>query len=168
MNFDFSGKTAVVTGASRGIGEACARLFDAAGARVALVARSTEAMEKLAAEFTNDAVVITANLAREEDTEAAAAQALSALGRIDILVNNAGLGWNQAADAVGGKPLDLQLDVNLRNLILITSRLLPALIESRGSVVNISSVAAWVGGPEQSVYAATKGAVNSYTTQLGR
>lgn len=168
MIFDFSGKTAVVTGASRGIGEACARLFDAAGARVVLVARSTEDMEKLATAFAQKAVVVTADLAQDEDTEAAAAQVLSAVDGVDLLINNAGLGRNEPPDAITGRWLDLQVDVNLRNLILFTSRLLPSLIERRGAVVNISSVAAWSGGVQQSVYAATKGAVNSYTANLGR
>src|SRR3954449_9553823 len=77
MMFDFSGKTAVVTGASRGIGEACARLFDAAGARLVLVARGTEDLGKLAATFAREAVVVTADLGDDADTEAAAAQILS-------------------------------------------------------------------------------------------
>ncbi|MGH8981380.1 MAG: SDR family NAD(P)-dependent oxidoreductase [Acidimicrobiales bacterium] len=165
---DFSGKTAVVTGASRGIGEACARLFDAAGARLVLVARSTENMGKLAATFAREAVVVTANLIQNGDTEAAVAQVLSAVDGVDFLINNAGVNWNEPPDAITGEWLDVQLDVNLRNLILFTSRLLPSLIERRGAVVNISSVAAWGGGVEESVYAATKGAVNAYTANLGR
>lgn len=166
--FDFSGKTAVVTGASRGIGEACARLFDAAGARLVLVARGTEDMGKLAATFAREAVVVTANLVQDGDTEAAAAQVLSAVDGVDFLINNAGVNWNEPPDAITGERLDVQLDVNLRNLILFTSRLLPSLIERRGAMVNISSVAAWGGGVEESVYAATKGAVNAYTANLGR
>jgi NAD(P)-dependent dehydrogenase (short-subunit alcohol dehydrogenase family) len=166
--FDFSGKTAVVTGASRGIGEACARLFDAAGARLVLVARGTQDMGKLAATFAREAVVVTANLVQDGDTEAAAAQVLSAVDGVDFLINNAGVNWNEPPEAITGERLDVQLDVNLRNLILFTSRLLPSLIERRGAVVNISSVAAWGGGAEESVYAATKGAVNAYTANLGR
>ena len=166
--FDFSGRTAVVTGASRGIGEACARLFDAAGARLVLVARSTEDLGKLAATFAREAVVVTANLGQERDTEAAAAQVLSTVDGVDFLINNAGVNCNEPPDAITGERLDVQLDVNLRNLILFTSRLLPSLIERRGAVVNISSVAAWGGGVEESVYAATKGAVNAYTANLAR
>jgi 3-oxoacyl-[acyl-carrier protein] reductase len=166
--FDFSGKTAVVTGASRGIGEACARLFDTAGARVVLVARGTKEMGKLAATFAREAVVVAANLAQDEDTEVAAAQVLSAVDGVDFLINNAGVNWNEPPDAITSERLDVQLDLNLRNLILFTSRLLPSLIERRGAVINISSVAAWGGGLEESVYTATKGAVNAYTANLGR
>lgn len=168
VRFDFSGRTAVVTGASRGIGEACARALDAAGARVALVARGTDAMEAIAAELEHDPVVIGANLADGDQTVAAARRAVEALGGVDILVNNAGMGWNEPPEAITPKRLDLQLNLNLRNLILFTTELTPALIERRGSVVNISSVAAWGGGPEQAVYAATKGGVNAYTANLGR
>jgi NAD(P)-dependent dehydrogenase (short-subunit alcohol dehydrogenase family) len=166
--FDFGGKTAVVTGASRGIGAACARLFDAAGARLVLVARGTEDMGKLADTFARAAVVVTANLVDDGDTETAAAQVLSAVDGVDFLVNNAGVNYNEPPDAITGERLDGQVDVNLRNLILFTSRLLPSLIERRGAVVNISSVAAWGGGAEESVYAATKGAVNAYTANLAR
>lgn len=164
---DFSGKTAVVTGASRGIGEACARLFDAAGARLVLVGRSTQDMTKRAATFA-EAVVVTADLVQDGDTEAAAAQVLSTVDGVDFLINNAGVNWHEPPDAITGERLDVQLGVNLRNLILFTSRLLPSLIERRGAVVNISSVAAWAGGVEESVYAATKGAVNAYTANLAR
>ena len=165
--YDFSGKTALVTGASKGIGEACARQLDACGARVALAARSVGDMEKIAQELANDPVVIDANLAKEDQTEACAAEALAKLGGVDILVNNAGLGWNEEPTEITAKRLDLQLGVNLRNLILLTTALSASLIERKGSVINISSVAAWGGGPLQAVYAATKGGVNSYTTNLG-
>jgi NAD(P)-dependent dehydrogenase (short-subunit alcohol dehydrogenase family) len=164
--FDFNGKTAVVTGASRGIGAACARLFDAGGARLVLVARGTEDMETLTAAFARASVVVTADLG--DDGDAAAAQVLSMVDGVDVLVNNAGVNWNEPPEAITGERLDVQLNVNLRNLILFTSRLLPSLIERQGAVVNISSVAAWGGGREESVYAATKGAVNAYTANLAR
>ena len=166
--FDFTGTNVVVTGASRGIGEACARAFDAAGARVALVARSTGDLEAIAAELRHDPVVITADLASEEDVRRVADASVEQLGCVDALINNAGLGWNQPADAITAKRLDLQLDLNLRNVILLTSWLAPSLIARRGTVVNMSSVAAWGGGAEQAVYAATKGALNTLTMNLGR
>jgi NAD(P)-dependent dehydrogenase (short-subunit alcohol dehydrogenase family) len=165
-SFDLSGKTAVVTGASRGIGESCARAIDAAGARVALVARSTGAMAAIASELQHDPVTITADLASEEDVRRVAAEALTSLGEVDILVNNVGLGWNQAPEAITADKLDLQLDVNLRNVILLTSLLAPSLLERQGCVVNMSSVAAYGGGVEQAVYAAAKGGLNTLTQNL--
>ena len=156
----------MVTGASRGIGEACVRRLAAGGARVAMVARSTDAMAKIAAELEHEPVVITADLAKEEGVVAAASQAVAELGGVDVLVNNAGLGWTEPAEAITPKRLDLQLHLNLRNLILLTSTLGPSLLERRGCVVNISSVAAYFGEAEQAVYAATKGGVNSLTRNL--
>lgn len=162
----FAGKTAVVTGASRGIGEACIRRLDAEGARVALVARGTDAMEKIAAELRHDPVVITANLAKEEEVEGAAAQALDRLGGVDILVNNAGMVWAEPAEVLTAKRMDLQLSLNLRNVMLFVSTLGPSLLERRGSVVNISSVTACYYMEDQAVYAATKGGLNSYTRNV--
>ncbi|HVU73934.1 MAG TPA: SDR family oxidoreductase [Mycobacteriales bacterium] len=167
-SFDFTGTNVVVTGASRGIGAACVRAFAGAGARVALVARSTADMEAIAAQIGGDPIVITANLTAEDDVRRVADEVVDRMGAVDVLVNNAGMGWNQPADAITPKRLDLQLDLNLRNVILLTSWLAPSLIERRGSVVNMSSIAAWSGGTEQAVYAATKGALNSLTANLGR
>jgi 3-oxoacyl-[acyl-carrier protein] reductase len=165
--FDLSGKKAVVTGASRGIGEACARHLDRRGATVALLARNTEAMVHIAEELTHEPVVLTADLSREEDVLAVTRQVLACLGTVDILVNNAGLAWSEPPEAITPDRLDLQFSVNIRNLILLTSLLGPALIASRGSVVNVSSVAAYGGDSEEAVYAATKGAVNAWTSTLG-
>jgi NAD(P)-dependent dehydrogenase (short-subunit alcohol dehydrogenase family) len=164
--FDFTDKTAVVTGASRGIGEACARDLARRGARIALVARGTAAMMEVASELPNDPVVITADLADGDSCVAAAHQALAELGGVDMLVNNAGIGIMQPAVAITPKYLDLQLNLNLRSPILFTSTLGPSLLERRGAVVNVSSVAARGGNPEQAVYAATKGGLDSFTRNL--
>jgi NAD(P)-dependent dehydrogenase (short-subunit alcohol dehydrogenase family) len=163
---EFSGKTAVITGASRGIGAACARRLDAGGARVALVARSTAAMEEIAVDLQHEPVIVTADLVKEEGVMDAAAAVIGGLGGVDILVNNAGLGWTEPAEAITPKRLDLQLHLNLRNLILLTSTLGSSLLERRGCVVNVSSVAAYFGEVEQAVYAATKGGVNSFTRNV--
>jgi 3-oxoacyl-[acyl-carrier protein] reductase len=164
--YDFAGRTAVVTGASRGIGEACVRRLDTGGARVALVARSGDDMRRIAADLRNDPVVITADLADEDQAVAAAEEVLARFGHVDMLVNNAGMGWNEPPEAITKKRLDLQLALNLGNLILFTSALTNSLVQRQGAIVNVSSVAAWGGGPRQAVYAATKGGVNSYTANL--
>src|SRR5213082_2122795 len=87
--FSLVGRTAVVTGASRGIGAATARALDRAGARVALVARSGDELERVAAGMHNDPVALTADLADPEAPATVAASAAAALGAVDILVNNA-------------------------------------------------------------------------------
>lgn len=163
MTYDFGGKTAVVTGASRGIGAAIARTLAADGARVALVARSADAMQALAAELPNEPVVVEADLGAPDGWRKAADGALAALGDVDILVNNAGVSEAQPMGRVTPEGLDHTLTVNVRNLILLTDALSESLIRRRGAVVNISSVSSFSGAVGQIAYAASKGAVNSFT-----
>lgn len=163
MTYNFKGKTAVVTGASRGIGAAIARTLAADGAKVALVARTGDAIRKLAAEVGHGAVAIEADMSSADGWRAAADGALKALGEIDILVNNAGVSAAQPMGKVTPEGLDETLNVNVRNLILLTDALSASLIKRRGAVVNISSVSAFSGAMGQIAYSTSKGAVNSFT-----
>jgi NAD(P)-dependent dehydrogenase (short-subunit alcohol dehydrogenase family) len=163
MTYDFRNKTAVVTGASRGIGEAIARTLAADGAKVALVARSADRLKELAASLPNGAVAIEADMASRAGWEMAADAILKALGEVDILVNNAGVSAAQPMGKVTPEGLDETLNVNVRNLILLTNALSESLIRRRGCVINISSVSAVSGSVGQIAYSASKGAVNSFT-----
>jgi NAD(P)-dependent dehydrogenase (short-subunit alcohol dehydrogenase family) len=165
--FDLSGRTAIVTGGSRGIGAATARALDRAGARVALVARTTEALEAVAGELQNDRVVITADLADDDAPHAIAQQALAALGSLDILVNNAAAAARMPSPELDADVIDRMLAVNVRNLLLLTTAVLPSMVErGSGSIVNLSSVSGVIGTPNRSAYAATKGAVDAMTRSL--
>jgi len=166
--YEFAGKTALVTGASRGIGEETVRRLDSLGARVALIARGLEDLNVIAADLQHDPVVVRANLASEVEVYQAADTVLSAVAELDILVNNAGMGWAEAPDAITPNRLDLQLNLNIRNVMILTGVLLPSLIKRRGAIVNVSSIAAEGGDGQPAVYAATKGALNSYTRNLAR
>jgi NAD(P)-dependent dehydrogenase (short-subunit alcohol dehydrogenase family) len=163
MTYDFKGKTAVVTGASRGIGEAIARTLAQDGAKVALIARSADKLKALAASLPNGAIAIEADMSSTSGWKAAAEGALKALGDIDILVNNAGVSAAQPFGKVTPEGLDETLNVNVRNLILLTDALTASLIKRRGAVVNISSVSAYSGALGQIAYSTSKGAVNSFT-----
>ncbi len=163
MTYNFKGKTAVVTGASRGIGEAIARTLAADGARVALVARSADKLKSLAASLPNNAVAIEADMASPDGWKTVAAEALAAFGDIDILVNNAGVSAAQPMGQVTAEGLDGTLNVNVRNLILLTDALSASLIKRKGAVVNISSVSSFSGAVGQIAYSASKGAVNAFT-----
>jgi 3-oxoacyl-[acyl-carrier protein] reductase len=164
---DLSGRAAVVTGASRGIGAAIARALDAAGARVALVARTTEALEEVAAGLGHDPVVITGDLADPGSPAAIARASLDALGHVDVLVNNAAAAAREPATAIAADVVDTMLAVNVRNLLLLTSALLPSMTErGTGSIVNLSSVSGVTGTPRRAAYAATKGAVDAMTRSL--
>jgi NAD(P)-dependent dehydrogenase (short-subunit alcohol dehydrogenase family) len=161
--YDFRGRTAVVTGASRGIGATIARTLAADGARVALVARSAAALAALASQLPNNAVAIEADFAAPDGWKVAAEGVLAALGHVDLLVNNAGVATSEAMGGVTADGLDATLMVNVRNLILLTDALTPSLVARRGAVVNISSVSAASGAVGQIAYSASKGAVNSMT-----
>lgn len=163
MTYDFNNKTAVVTGASRGIGEAIARTLAADGARVALVARSADRLKAIVDDLPGGAVAIAGDLASDDGWKGVAAAALETLGEVDILVNNAGVTRAEAMGSVTPEGLDATLSVNVRSLILLTDALSASLIRRRGCVVNISSVAASSGAVGQIAYSASKGAVNSFT-----
>jgi NAD(P)-dependent dehydrogenase (short-subunit alcohol dehydrogenase family) len=165
--FSLEDRTAVVTGASRGIGAATARALDAAGARVALVARSSDDLDKVAGDLVHDPVVIEADLAEADAPASIAARALESLGHVDVLVNNAAVGVRTSSLELDGATIDSIHHVNVRSLLLLTTALLPSMIErGGGSVVNVSSVSSQVGTPNRSAYAASKGAVDAMTRSL--
>jgi NAD(P)-dependent dehydrogenase (short-subunit alcohol dehydrogenase family) len=165
--FSLEDRTAVVTGASRGIGAAIASALDAAGAQVALVARSADDLAAVAAGLEHEPVVIAIDLAEPDAPTTVAAAALAALGRVDVLVNNAALGVRTDSTELDGSMIDRIHQLNVRNLLLLTTALIPQMVEQgRGSVVNVSSVSSQVGTPRRSAYAASKGAVDALTRSL--
>ncbi|HWH34857.1 MAG TPA: glucose 1-dehydrogenase [Acidimicrobiales bacterium] len=161
-----AGRAALVTGASRGIGAAIAQALDAAGARVALTARSPEALHRQAERLHHDPVVLEADLASARAPAELARRALEALGRLDILVNNAAEAARLPSVEVDAALVDRLYAVNVRAPLLLTSALIPALAERRGSVINISSVSGVVGTPKRAAYAATKGALDAMGRSL--
>jgi NAD(P)-dependent dehydrogenase (short-subunit alcohol dehydrogenase family) len=165
--FSLTDRTAVVTGASRGIGASIATALDGAGARVGLVARSAQDLEKVASGLRHDPVLIQADLGQPDAPATVAAAAQEALGPVDVLVNNAGAGVRTASTDLDGDTIDALLTLNVRNLLLLTTALLPAMVErGRGSIINVSSVSSQVGTPRRSAYAASKGAVDAMTRSL--
>ena len=159
------GRTAVVSGAGRGIGAAIAQALDAAGARVALIARTETQLKETAATLVNDPVVIVADLGTHEGPPAAGAEALDALGgRVDVLVNNAAVALRKPSDELTADEIDWMLHTNVRSALLLTTAILPSMIAARsGSIVSISSVSALRGTPRRAAYAASKAAVDGMT-----
>jgi NAD(P)-dependent dehydrogenase (short-subunit alcohol dehydrogenase family) len=159
------GRTAIVTGASRGIGAAIARALDAAGARVALVARDRAGLDAVAGGLRHDPVVITADLADAEQPTTAARQALEAFdGRCDVLVNNAGAAIRADSHTLAAADLDRLWHINVRAALLINAVVLPAMMERRsGAIVNLSSISGVRGAPRRAAYAATKAALDGIT-----
>ncbi len=162
------GRTAIVTGAGRGIGAAIATALDAGGARVALVARSADQLQATAGALRNDPVVIAADLGTPDGPGAAVATAAEAFGgRIDVLVNNAGIGLRKESETLTVDELDEVWNVNVRSALLATVAVLPAMLSAgSGSIISISSISGLRGAPRRAVYAASKAALDGMTRSL--
>ncbi|MDE2793110.1 MAG: SDR family oxidoreductase [Paracoccaceae bacterium] len=160
-------KTALVTGASRGIGEATVRALDAAGARVVLTAQTVKDLERVAADLRNDPLVIPHGLAETGAGTHLAETVLSETGGVDVLVNNAGFAIRGKPEELTEADLDRIFAVNFRSQLMLTIGLGPAMIErGGGSIVNVSSVASLRGPVRRMAYAATKGAIDAMTRAL--
>ncbi|MFC4454020.1 SDR family NAD(P)-dependent oxidoreductase [Deinococcus sonorensis] len=165
-----SGKVALVTGASSGIGEATARALAQEGAAVALVARRQDRLEALAAAITQAggrAEVIALDIAQDEHARDAVRRTVGALGRLDILVNNAGL--MLLGPVTGADITDWQrmLDLNVRAVMTLTHAALETMTpQQSGHIVNISSVSGRGASPTSAGYSATKWALGGFSEGL--
>ena len=160
-----AGKTVVITGASRGIGAEAARVFAAAGANVALIARSSDAIEKLAAEIGEQAIALTCDVASYASVEGAIAKAKETFGSVDILINNAGV-IEPIAHLASANPDEwgTVIDINLKGVFNGMRAVLPMMIASGGgSILTISSGAAHGPVEAWSHYCASKAAVKMLT-----
>jgi short-subunit dehydrogenase len=167
---------AIVTGASRGIGLALATALTEEGYAVTLTARKPDLLEQAANALRGEGAQVehlAANLADEAAVSAVVTHHREAFGRLDVLVNNAGVGIGAAADEHQPKYVDMQIDVNIRAIVLFY-RECAALLRAAGAehrnalVVNMASLAGKSPQPWLSVYSATKAAVVAYTTAMNK
>ncbi len=150
------GRTALVTGASSGIGAATARLLDAEGIRVAVVGRDLTALVDVARDFTGP-VTIQADLATSTGPSEAVAQAVAALGRLDIVISNAGAGWAGPFQTMTAGELDAVLDINLRAGAHLLRAALPHLIAGGGGqIVLVGSITGLLPLGGEAAYSASK------------
>ncbi|MGJ0203327.1 glucose 1-dehydrogenase [Leucobacter sp. gxy201] len=172
LNWDFTSRRVLVTGAASGIGYGVASLFARSGARVAVLDRPGDALDAAVASLSEAAqeavIAIPADLSSLDEIERAAGEVEQRLGGLDTLVNNAGVGKEIALVDTDDAHLDFVLDVNLRAVIALTRELVPALIRSGdgASVINLASQAAKVGNPGITVYSASKAGVIGFTRSL--
>ncbi|QDK34474.1 SDR family NAD(P)-dependent oxidoreductase [Sphingomonas sp. IC081] len=161
-------KTALVTGATSGIGEACARAFVAAGWRVIGTGRRAERLDALKAELGTDKFHAAVFDVRDEAARDAALAALPAeFAGIDCLVNNAGLALGtEPAQSASLDSWKTMIDTNVTALVSLTHKLLPALVERKGAIVNLSSVAATYPYTGGNVYGGTKAFVHQFSLGL--
>jgi NAD(P)-dependent dehydrogenase (short-subunit alcohol dehydrogenase family) len=167
--FRLDGKVALVTGASSGLGARFARVLDAAGARVVLVARRRERLESVASEL-REALVVPADLGKLDTAGDPVAEAVSAFGRIDVLVNNAGLADHHPALEEPLESFTRVLDINLTAPFVLAQRAAQDMVrrDEGGSIVNIASMLGLVGIGRipQAGYAASKGGLVNLTREL--
>jgi 3-oxoacyl-[acyl-carrier protein] reductase len=166
------GKNALVTGASQGIGRACAVALAQAGARVALAARNEAKLAEVAAEIVaggGSAEVIAIDIASEESIKAGAKAAIERLGSIAILVNNAGITKDGLMLRMKRADWDAVLATNLTGAFLMTQAVVGSMLKARwGRIINISSVVGEMGQTGQTNYAASKAGLIGLTKSLAR
>lgn len=136
------------------------------GFELTLAARTRDKVEKAAAEL--GAHAVTADVAEPADCARIVEEHRARYGRLDVLVNSAGVGVAGNVDNLSAKQIDLQLNVNLRGLLLVTAAALPLLRETRGLVVNLASIAGTMGTPFLPIYGAAKAAVIQFTDTINR
>jgi 2-keto-3-deoxy-L-fuconate dehydrogenase len=162
-----AGKHAIVTGAGSGIGQAIARAFSEAGARVVVADISEEAAHQTARELGNNSFAVQVDVSSEESVQKLVDTSLSELGRIDILCNNAGIGsYTNVADE-SLENWERVFAVNARGVFLCCKYTIPHMIsQGGGTIVNIASVAGLIGLNNRAAYCASKGAVVTLTKQI--
>jgi len=155
----------LITGASSGIGAACARKFAAAGARLVLIARRMDRLERLAAEIDTPARLIQLDIRKRDEVSDAIKALPDAFREIDVLVNNAGLG--RGLDKLHEGDIDgweEMIDTNVKGLLYVSRAVIPGMVtRGRGQIVNVGSIAGHEVYPGGNVYCATKHAVNALT-----
>lgn len=167
---ELKGKTALITGASSGIGAATARVLASAGTRVALLARRSDRLETLKAEIKKDggeALALCADVTRKSEVKKAVDECLNSFGNIDILVNNAGIMPLSLMKNLHEEEWERMVDVNIKGVLFCIGAVLPQMIkQASGHIVNISSVAGRRVMPGAAVYCATKFAVSALSEGL--
>lgn len=173
MHVDLSGKTAIVTGAGRGIGREIAHEFAAAGADIVAAARTTAEIEAVAdaieSEHDVTTVAVPTDLAEEADVDALVTATTEAFGTPDILINNAGANIVKPPLELSVEEIDTMLDVNMRGLFLLSRAFGEAVRDSdadAGRIINISSLTAHLGVPAMALYSGTKNGVVGMTRGL--
>ena len=164
-----SDKVMIITGASSGIGQALAEEALKSGYRVAMAARNHEAMRKWVGQLglsENRYLIVQTDVTREADCERFIKEAVNRFGRIDVLVNNAGISMRALFADLDLKVVERLMQVNFWGMVYCTHYALPHLLQSRGGVVGVSSIAGYKGLPGRSAYSASKFAMHGFLEAL--
>jgi NAD(P)-dependent dehydrogenase (short-subunit alcohol dehydrogenase family) len=166
--FDLTGRVALVTGGSKGLGKAMARALAEAGADIVIASRHEDelrtALDDILRGTGRKGRYVVADMARREEVTRLAQTALAEMGRVDILINNAGTNLPQAIDELRDEDWDRVLEINLHSCMALTRALAPAMKERRwGRIINIASIMAFVSKEGRNTYSATKSALVGMT-----
>jgi 3-oxoacyl-[acyl-carrier protein] reductase len=169
ITIDLSGKTALVTGSTRGIGLAIARTLYAAGAKVAVVGRELERARTVASGLGERAAGVACDVARGDQVAAAIVAAEGFLGPIDILVNNAGLTRDNILLRLNEEDWDAVLDANLKGAFHTTRTVIKGMMKRRaGRIINMTSIVGLTGNKGQANYAASKAGLIGFTKSVAK
>lgn len=162
--FDLTGRVALVTGGSRGLGKAIARIYAEHGATIMICSRNAKELETAANDIGRGLAVrvewMAADLATGDESERVGHEAIARLGRVDVLVNNAGSNIPERVDQITNEAWDRILELNLSSTMRLTRALVPQMVERKwGRVIHISSVLALGGKLGRTAYSATKAAL---------
>lgn len=167
---DFKNKVIIVTGASSGIGKACAEEFAKRGANLVLAARQYVTLCEVTADLEKrygiKAVAVQTDVSKEEDCKLLIKQALITFDRIDMLINNAGLSMRALFNELDLSVLKNLMDVNFWGTVYCTKYALPEILKAKGSIVGVSSIAGYRGLPGRTGYSASKFAMNGFMESL--
>jgi len=162
-------KVVIVTGASSGIGEACAWYFARQGSKVILSARNIDKLNHIVSSIIKEgftAKAIKADVSLQDDCQQLISQSIQIFGKIDVLINNAGISMRAILEDVEVSVIKKVMDVNFFGSVYCTKYALPHLLKSKGSVVGISSIAGYKGLPARTGYSASKFAMQGFLEAL--
>ncbi|WP_066174900.1 SDR family oxidoreductase [Bacillus marinisedimentorum] len=167
---ELQGKTAIITGASKGVGKAAALKLADEGCNIVLAARSENLLQELAGQIEEKgvkALSLPLDISKEEDVRSLVDKTISTFGSIDILINNAGVGVYGPIEEITVEDYDNMMNINMRGTFLCSKFILPEMKKQRsGHILNVASVAGLRGLPNEAVYCATKHAQRGFAQSL--
>lgn len=162
-------KVVIITGASSGIGEACAKEFANRGFNVVIAARNQEKLTLIADEISKigaEVIAVKCDVSVKEDCKNLIEQTISKFGKIDVLINNAGISMRAIFNDMELEVLEKVMAINFYGTVYCTKYALPYLLKNRGSVVGVSSIAGYLGLPARTGYSASKYAMQGFLDAL--
>lgn len=160
-------KTVIVTGASSGIGESCAKKYREEGFQIVLAARTESKMRKVAEGWNEEEyLIVPTDVSSQESCEQLIKKTIEKFGQIDVLINNAGISMRALFDGIDLEVIRKVMDINFWGMVYCTHAALPYLKKTKGSIVGVSSIAGYRGLPARTGYSASKFAMNGFLEAL--